>query len=104
MLVSKMCEKKWGKNFPVKHSCRKTGQIFQTFRCSGNFPLKRPKKLRYFYFLLERVFLQGTLHDLVRANGPLEEPLVVKFTRQLLSAVDFLHNARNPIIHQDIKG
>ena len=70
----------------------------------GNFPLKRPKKLCYFYFLLERVFHQGTLQDLVRNNGPLKEPLVVKFTRQLLSAVDFLHNVKNPIIHKDIKG
>ena len=37
MLVSKMCEKKWGTNFPVKNSGRKTGLTFQTFRCSRKF-------------------------------------------------------------------
>ena len=53
----------------------------------------------------ERVFRQGTLEDLLRNKGPLEEPFVVKFTRQLLSAVDFLHtNGKKCIVHQDIKG
>ncbi|CAH3169392.1 unnamed protein product [Porites evermanni] len=47
----------------------------------------------------------GTLEDLLRNKGPLEEPLVVKFTRQLLSAVDFLHtNGKKHIVHKDIKG
>ena len=115
ILVSKMCEKKWGTNFPVKHSCRKTGLTFQTFRCSRKFSSQTTQKIvlfllsnRHFRKLFvksERVFRQGTLQDLVRDNGPLEEPLVVKFTRQLLSAVDFLHtNLKNPIVHQDIKG
>ena len=52
-----------------------------------------------------RVFRQGTLEDLLRNNGPLEQPLVVKFTRQLLSAVDYLHtNGKKHIVHKDIKG
>ena len=45
---------------------------------------------------------QRTLHDLLEINGPLEEPLLVKFTRQILSAVDFLHT--HNVIHGDIRG
>ncbi|XP_073230003.1 uncharacterized protein [Porites lutea] len=67
------------------------------------------------FFFVERIhntvllFLEymegGTLQDLVRNNGPLQEPLVVKFTRQLLSAVDYLHtNGKKHIVHKDIKG
>ena len=53
----------------------------------------------------ERVFRQGSVKDLLKNNGPLEEPLVVEFTRQLLSAVDFLHtNGKKRIVHRDIKG
>lgn len=55
--------------------------------------------------MLSRVIkcvFQGTLGDLLINNGPLEELLVVKFTRQLLSAVDFLHV--HYVIHADIKG
>ena len=42
---------------------------------------------------------------LLKKKGPLKEPVVQKFTRQLLDAVDFLHN--NPIkriVHKDIRG
>ena len=38
-------------------------------------------------------------------KGPLEEPLVKKFTWQLLTAVNYLHtNETKQIIHKDIKG
>ena len=40
--------------------------------------------------------------DLLMHKGPIQEPLVRKFTRQILTGVDFLHN--NGIIHKDIKG
>lgn len=81
----------------------------------GNFPRKSSKKSCSFYFLTriswrlfvnsERVFRQGTVEGLLRIKGPLKEPWVVKFTRQLLSAVNFLHtNGKKHIIHKDIKG
>ena len=60
------------------------------------------RNFRKLFVNSERVFRQGNLEDLLRNNGPLEEPLVVKFTRQLLSAVDFLH--KMSIVHKDIKG
>ena len=63
------------------------------------------RNFRKLFVNSERVFRQGTLQDLVRNNGPLEESLVVKFTRQLLSAVDYLHtNGKKHIVHKDIKG
>ena len=63
------------------------------------------RNFRKLFVNSERVFRQGNLEDLLRNNGPLEEPLVVKFTRQLLSAVDFLHaNGEMSIVHKDIKG
>ena len=42
------------------------------------------------------------MDNLLREKGPIEQPMVQRFTRQLLIAVDFLHN--NCIIHKDIKG
>lgn len=42
------------------------------------------------------------MEDLLSHKGPLQEPLVREFTWQILTAVDFLHNAG--IIHKDIKG
>ena len=42
---------------------------------------------------------------LLNEKGPLEEPVVQIFTRQLLDAVDFLHNnSTKRVIHKDIKG
>ena len=63
------------------------------------------RNFRKLFVNSERVFRQGTLQDLVRDKGRLEEALVVKFTRQLLSAVDYLHtNGKKHIVHKDIKG
>ena len=45
---------------------------------------------------------KGSVEDLLRLKGPMQESLVKKFTWQLLTAVDFLHD--NGIIHKDIKG
>ena len=43
--------------------------------------------------------------DWLKQEEPLQEPLVKKFTRQLLSAVNFLHtNGTKHVIHKDIKG
>lgn len=44
----------------------------------------------------------GSVMDLLISKGPIQEPLVRKFTLQILTGVDFLHN--NKIIHKDIKG
>ena len=40
--------------------------------------------------------------DLVMHKGPIQEPLVRKFTMQILTGVHVLHN--RGIIHKDIKG
>ena len=40
--------------------------------------------------------------DLLIRKGPIQEPLVRKFTLQILTGVDVLHN--KGIIHKDIKG
>lgn len=43
--------------------------------------------------------------DWLKQGEPLQEALVKKFTRQLLSAVDFLHtNGTKHVTHKDIKG
>ena len=43
--------------------------------------------------------------DWLKQGEPLQEPWVKKFTRQLLSAVNFLHtNGIKHVIHKDIKG
>ena len=42
------------------------------------------------------------MDELLRKKGPIDEPIVRKFTMQLLVAVAFLHD--NSIIHKDIKG
>ena len=49
--------------------------------------------------------LQGTIMDLVKQKGRLQESVVKNFTWQLLSAVDYLHtNETKKVIHKDIKG
>ena len=45
------------------------------------------------------------MEKLLKKKGPIKEPVVQKFTRQLLEAVDFLHNNRiKRIVHKDIRG
>lgn len=44
----------------------------------------------------------GSVEDMLRQKGPLEELLVRKFTWQMLIGVEFLHG--KGIIHKDIKG
>ncbi|KAK2551968.1 Mitogen-activated protein kinase kinase kinase 3 [Acropora cervicornis] len=47
----------------------------------------------------------GSVANRLKDKGPLKEPVVQKFTRQLLDAVAFMHNIpTNPVIHKDIKG
>ncbi|XP_067019182.1 uncharacterized protein [Acropora muricata] len=54
-------------------------------------------------FLIFMEYMEGGAMDkLLREKGRIEEPMVQKFTKQLLVAVAFLHN--NGIIHKDIKG
>ena len=42
------------------------------------------------------------MDQLLGEKGPIQEPMVQKFTKQLLVAVSFLHN--KGIVHKDIKG
>ena len=45
------------------------------------------------------------MERLLKKKGPIKEPVVQKFTRQLLEAVYFLHNNRiKRIVHKDIRG
>lgn len=48
----------------------------------------------------------GSVEQLLRLKGAMEEPLVRKFTWQILKAVDYIHNIPNRgiVIHKDIKG
>lgn len=115
ILVSKMCLKNGAQISLWNIPARKQDYLFRHSVAPGNFALKRLKKIvfvllsnrnfRKLFVNSEHVFRQGTLEDLLKNNGPLEEPLVVKFTSQLLSAVDYLHtNGKKHIVHKDVKG
>eukprot|EP00049_Salpingoeca_infusionum_P004088 m.74741 g.74741 ORF g.74741 m.74741 type:complete len:1198 (+) comp12408_c0_seq1:95-3688(+) len=55
---------------------------------------------RYHYALLERVF-GGSLEDLVEQYGPIQDPYLGFYVRQIMLGLAYLH--RNKIIHRDIK-
>ena len=44
----------------------------------------------------------GSIKDLLKKFGPLDERVVTLYTRQILQGLSFLHD--NGIIHRDIKG
>ena len=45
--------------------------------------------------------MQGSIADLMKKEGKLDELRVLKFTRQLLEGLQYLH--RRNVIHRDIK-
>jgi serine/threonine protein kinase len=44
----------------------------------------------------------GSIHSMLQKFGPLPEPVVQKYTRQLLAGLEYLHEQR--VIHRDVKG
>eukprot|EP00112_Aurelia_sp_Birch-Aquarium-sp1_P010104 Seg2175.4 transcript_id=Seg2175.4/GoldUCD/mRNA.D3Y31 product="Mitogen-activated protein kinase kinase kinase 2" protein_id=Seg2175.4/GoldUCD/D3Y31 len=44
----------------------------------------------------------GSIHDKLHSDGPMQENVVRKYTKQILEGVAYLH--QNMIIHRDIKG
>lgn len=53
------------------------------------------------YMLLERILGQS-LRQLVNQSGPQLEPLVVKWSREIVEIVRYLHEQIPPIIHRDL--
>ncbi|XP_015753640.1 PREDICTED: serine/threonine-protein kinase PAK 6-like isoform X3 [Acropora digitifera] len=62
----------------------------------------RPEECRNTFLIFMEYMEGGAVDQLLEEKGRIEEPMVQKFTKQLLVAVSFLHN--KGIIHKDIKG
>ncbi len=55
------------------------------------------------YFLVMQ-FIEGEdLFDILRRDGAFPQPDVLRWTKSLLDALDYLHSQESPIIHRDIK-
>lgn len=46
----------------------------------------------------------GSLSSVLKDYGPLDESLMAKYLKQLLTGLDYLHNRQPSVIHRDIKG
>jgi len=56
---------------------------------------------KFLYIVLEYVE-GGSLFDIVKAFGPRSEKVVVKYMKQILLGLEYLHN--QGVVHRDIKG
>uniref|UniRef100_A0A0G4HAE4 Protein kinase domain-containing protein n=1 Tax=Chromera velia CCMP2878 TaxID=1169474 RepID=A0A0G4HAE4_9ALVE len=76
--------------------------------------LEHNRIVRYLHFsqqeergaLYLNIFLEympgGSISKMVKTYGPLPEPLVRKFTRQVLEGLQYLHSKH--VVHRDVKG
>ena len=55
----------------------------------------------YNIYILQELITGGDLHSYIVHRGPLTEPESAVIVRQILKAVEFLHN--NEVVHRDIK-
>jgi len=46
----------------------------------------------------------GSISQVLKEYGPFDENLIVKYSKQLLKGLNYLHTQSPPIIHRDIKG
>merc|ERR1712039_694191 len=46
----------------------------------------------------------GSLAQVLAQYGPLEEALMVPYTRELLEGLEYLHTRKPPVVHRDVKG
>lgn len=57
----------------------------------------------FLYIYLE-FMAGGSLAQVLRSFGCLEESLIVRYTRELLEGLEYLHTREPPVVHRDIKG
>eukprot|EP00756_Hemistasia_phaeocysticola_P044356 Hpha_TRINITY_DN179_c0_g1::TRINITY_DN179_c0_g1_i1::g.82437::m.82437 len=55
-------------------------------------------------FIYMELMMGGTLARLLKMVGPLQDCLVARYMRQILSAIDYIHSRAAPILHRDLKG
>ena len=56
----------------------------------------------YVQMIYHTVIFKGSIHDKLHSDGPMQESVARKYTKQILEGVSYLH--QNMIIHRDIKG
>ncbi len=57
---------------------------------------------KQFLYIFQDWIAGGSLADLLKKYGPLQEPAVKSYTQQLLCGLAYLH--KNNVVHRDIKG
>ncbi len=57
---------------------------------------------KQFLYIFQDWIAGGSLADLLKKYGPLDEPAVKSYTQQLLCGLAYLH--KNNVVHRDIKG
>lgn len=74
--------------------------------------LKHPRIVAYlghdymdsFLYIYMEFMAGGSLAQVLRNFGCFEESLIVKYTRELLEGLEYLHSRERPVVHRDIKG